>query len=165
MGVWIKTALMDKKGVLLQAIQNLLINMIKVSNDLKYHPYHLKLFDLLAQVSDGSCIPLKYMVYIFSQENWFYFNKVSGAKQFEIEENGVFYDQKAISLTSTKEKIIKSTLEALVNYIQNPQISKNLCFPELILPILTILKSFNKNCENSKFSKIVGSFIDTVISK
>jgi hypothetical protein len=64
--IWIKTAEMDKKGVLLQAIQNLLINMIKVTNQIKYHPYHLQLFDLLAQVSNGSAIPLKYMVYIFS---------------------------------------------------------------------------------------------------
>lgn len=39
--IWIQTAKMDKKGFLLQAIQNLLINMIKVTNDMKYNPYHL----------------------------------------------------------------------------------------------------------------------------
>ena len=39
--IWIKTAEANKKGILLQAIQSLLINMIKVSNDLKYHPFHL----------------------------------------------------------------------------------------------------------------------------
>jgi hypothetical protein len=105
------------------------------------------------------------MVYIFSQENWFYFNKVSGAKQFEIEENGVFYETKAFNLTSTKEKIIKTTLDSLVNYMQNDKISKSLCFPELILPIQVILKSFRKNCENLKFTKIVGSFADNVIQK
>jgi hypothetical protein len=46
--IWINTAQLDKKGLLLQAIQNLLINMIKVTNEMKYHPYHLQLFDLLA---------------------------------------------------------------------------------------------------------------------
>ena len=122
--------------------------MIKVTNELKFHPYHLQLFELLAQVSNGSSIPLKYMVYIFSQENWFYFNKVSGAKEFKVEENGIFYEARAFNLTSTKEKIIKSTLESLVNYLKNEQISKNLCFPELILPILVILKNFRRNCEN-----------------
>ena len=96
------------------------------------------------------------MVYIFSQENWFYFNKVSGAKQFDIEENGISYDYKPFHLTSTKEKIIKGTLDSLVNYLQNEKISKSLCLPELILPILTILRNFKKNCENLKFAKIVG---------
>ena len=33
--IWINTAQLDKKGMLLQAIQNLLINMIKVTNELK----------------------------------------------------------------------------------------------------------------------------------
>jgi hypothetical protein len=146
--IWIKTALQDKKGLLLQAIQNLLINMIKVTNDLKYHPYHLQLFDLLTQVSNGSCIPLKYIVYIFSQENWFYFNKVSGTKDHPFPSNPIFYESRPFSLTSTKEQIIRQTLDCLTNYLQMDSLSKNLSFPELILPIKLILLNFKKNCEN-----------------
>lgn len=91
------------------------------------------------------------MLYVFSQENAFYFNKISGAKHFDFEENGIFYEFREFQLTATKEKILKNTIQILTSYLQNEAICKNISFPELILPIQTILKNFKKACENSRF--------------
>ena len=56
-------------------------------------------------------------------------------------------------------------MDSLTKILQNPQICKNLSFPEIILPVQLILRQFRKSVEGVKFQKMVSSYLEQVIDK
>jgi hypothetical protein len=60
----------------LQPIQALLLNTLKLSSDLKFHPFHTRIYELLREVSvQGSITAIKFVLYPFSQEKMEYFKQ------------------------------------------------------------------------------------------
>lgn len=74
--IWIQIGKSNEKSVLMQPIQALLLNILKLSSDLKFHPFHTRIYDLLREVSvQGSIAAIKFVLYPFSQEKIDYFKQ------------------------------------------------------------------------------------------
>jgi hypothetical protein len=102
--------------------------MLKISSDVKFHPFHIKIYDLISQVSvQGSLAAVKFVLYPFSQEKLEFFKQRDNknSKQVESEDkpeidDGIQIDQKHLHSHSTKEKILRQTLIALTKILSLP---------------------------------------------
>lgn len=57
-----------------------------------------------------------------------------------------------------KDRIVKETIDELTIYFSN--CSRQLSFPELVIPIGVLLRKFKKNTTNSSYRKIIAAFLD-----
>ena len=57
-----------------------------------------------------------------------------------------------------KDRIVKEVIDELTIYYANN--SRNIAFPEMIVPIGVLLRKFKKNTTNSGYRKSVAAFMD-----
>lgn len=152
------SASVKHQGPIRDALVQLILNTIKISSHLKYHPFHLHLFDLLNFLGKNGgdvFIPVsQYIVSPFTVSNQAYFAKIghSPVASDESADEDIFFKSANFFSHATKEKILRDSLQALSVFIQH--IVKNVSFPELIIPIQNTLQNFVRNCETQKYSKI-----------
>lgn len=135
---------------------------MRLNQNLKYFPLHVKLYDLVTFISQvtGQFTPIiQHMLLPF--ENIKYFN----SKPKPLEDKSVPDTLVALKIAKKhfetqviKDRIIKESIEALTMFLGAN--SKALSFPELIVPTCVVLRKFRKMTSNNAYRKTVGSFID-----
>jgi hypothetical protein len=66
--------------------------------------------------------------------------------------------KKHLNTHEMKDRIVKEIIDELTIYYSNN--SRQLSFPEIIIPLGVLLRKFKKNTTNSSYRKIVAAFLD-----
>lgn len=141
----------------LQSVTLLVTEVMRVATKVEYFPTHLKLFNLLTRLMYKANVAVvypfeQYLLYIFDQVNFEFFSqKGVTAKQLSQKDSWMFERLDNLEL---REKMVKDTCEALIQYYSLPSICGNISFPEFIVPTQVIFERFKKNTtfQNSKKS-------------
>lgn len=154
--MWVLALCQHRKELtlLMNPIVQLMLGALKLSNSVKYYPFHMKLFSLLTLITEktGEFLPIsQYILQIFEQ-NLNYFNqkpKPLADKQIPETLVSLKIAKKHIETSEMKDRILKESLEHLGHYYTAN--SRSYSFPELVIPASFILRKFKKNCSNSKY--------------
>jgi len=152
--------------LLVHPLVQLIVGVIRLTNNIKYFPFHLKAFELLSIINSktGQFVPAaQYILYPFDSANQNYFgSKPRPLSDKIIPESLVSLKiaKKHVDTQEMKDRIVKEALEALTQYFAAN--SESLSFPELVLPTCVILRKFKKNSNSPLFKKHVTSFLDQI---
>lgn len=164
--VWVLAVCQNKDtelSLLIHPIVQLLIGLIKLNGNLKYFPFHLKIFELLTQIcrETKQIVPCsQYLLSIF-EHHLSYFNSKSKAledKMLPATSICLKISKKHIDTLEMKERIVRETCHALLEYYATQSLS--VAFPELIVSSLTTLRKFKKGLTNPIFRKVVSDLLD-----
>lgn len=151
-------------ALLVHPLVMLIVGVIKLSNSIKYFPFHIKCFELLTTINakTGQFVPAsQYMLVVFDSLNYNFIN----AKPKQLPDKmlpetliSLKFAKKHIDSQEVKDRIVKEALEALTMYFAAN--SASICFPELTVPAGIMLRKFKKNCNNGNYRKNVQSFLE-----
>lgn len=136
-------------NLLVHPLVQLCTGMIKLSNNMKFFPFHLKVFQLFCMVQEktGQFIPAaQYIMYPFDTASE-YFNKrgkVMDDKTFPEFLVSLKVSKKHIETSEMKDKILREAIDELMIYFS--LLSRNVTFPEYFVPIGVFLRKFKKHC-------------------
>lgn len=148
--------------LLVHPLVQLIIGVIRLNQNLKYFPFHVKAYDLLTFMNNqtGQFIPVVQHI-LLPFENMKHFN----SKPKPLEDKSIPDTLVALKIAKKhfdtqvmKDRIIKESLETLTMFFASN--SKALSFPEMIVPTSVILRKFRKNSSNNAYRKTVGNFLD-----
>lgn len=126
--------------------------MIRLSQNIKYFPFHLKCFELLTLVNakTGQFVPAaQYIMQPFDSVNMNFFNskpKTLSDKMIPETIVSLKIAKKHLETQEMKDRIIKDAIEALTLYLAAN--SSMLAFPEMMVPISVMLAKFKKGTTN-----------------
>ena len=152
--------------LLVYPLVQLIVGVIKLANNIKYFPFHLKCFNLLTMINakTGQFVPAaQYLLQPFDSSHIEYFNAKPRALQDKsIPDTTISLKvaKKHVETQEIKDRIVKESLEALTLYLAANATS--LSFPELFVPIGVVLRKFKKNIGNSNYRKMVTSFLELI---
>ena len=142
----------------------LLVGVIRLSNNIKYFPYHIKLFDLLVQINakTGQFVPAaQYILYPLDSSNLNFFTSKPKPLQDKMLPDTLIslkFAKNHLGTQEVRDRIVKDIVESLTMYLAAN--GKSLAFPELIVPIGVLLRKFKKQAGNGTYKKTVQSFLD-----
>jgi len=152
--------------LLVHPLVQLIVGVIKVTQNIKYFPFHLKCFELLTTINQktGQFVPaVQYILHPFDGTSTGYFN----ARPKALEDKSVpdtlialKIAKKHVETQEIKDRIIKEGIEALTLYFAAN--STSLSFPELFVPTGVMLRKFKKNTTNNSYRKMVNSFLELI---
>lgn len=142
------------------------IAAIKLSNNPKFFPFHIKVFQLLSLINQktGQFVPIaQYLLYVFDSSSDF-LNGGKGKVQ-ELKDKAVpdtlvslKFAKKHADTMDVKDRVVKEVIEELsIYYAAN---SRMISFPEATVPIGVVLRKFKKVTHNGNYRKIVAAFLD-----
>lgn len=142
----------------------LVIGTMRLNQNLKYFPFHIKMYDLCTFINEatGQFVPIVQHI-LLPFENMKYFN----SKPKPLEDKSVPDTLVALKLAKKhfdtqviKDRIIKESIDALTMFYGAN--SASLSFPELVVPTCVVLRKFRKLTSNNAYRKTVGSFLDLI---
>lgn len=164
--VWVLAVCQHKDAdlsLLIHPLVQLLIGMIKLNGNLKFFPFHLKLFELLTLICKETrqLVPCsQYLLQIF-EHHLSYFNakpKALEDKMLPATSICLKISKKHIDTLEMKERIVREACHSLLEYYGTQ--SHSIAFPEIIVSSLTTLRKFKKGLSNAVFRKVVGDLLD-----
>jgi len=150
--------------LLVHPLVQLIIGVMRLNQNLKYFPFHVKLYDLATFISQttGQFLPIVQHI-LLPFENMKYFN----SRPKPLEDKSVPDTLVALKIAKKhfdtqviKDRIIKESIEALTLFYGAN--SKTLSFPELVVPTCVVLRKFRKMTSNNAYRKTVGSFLELI---
>ena len=164
--IWVLATCQHKDSELIllaHPVVQLLIGMLKLNGNLKYFPFHIKIFELLTMVNErtNEFVPCsQYLLQVFEQHIAYFNAKCKTLEDKLIPETLVSLKiaKKHIDTLEMKERILKETVRALEKHYASQ--SHSIGFPEMIVPAQEILRKFKKALTNSGFRKQVGDLLD-----
>jgi Noc2p family len=150
--------------LLVHPLVQLGIAAMKLSNNPKYFPFHLKVFQLLSLVNEKTkqFVPIaQYLLYPFDASSDF----LSGKHKQVLQDKAIpdtlvslKFAKKHAETTEIKDRVVKEVFEELtVYYAAN---SRMIGFPEATVPIGVLLRKFKKQTHNGNYRKIAAAFLD-----
>ena len=152
--------------LLVHPLVQLIVGVVKLTQNIKYFPFHIKAFELLTIISakTGQFVPaVQYILYPFDSTNINYFNakpKPLNDKSIPDTIISLKIAKKHVETQEMKDRIIKESIEAMTLYFAAN--STSLSFPELFVPTGVMLRKFKKNTTNSNYRKMVQSFLELI---
>eukprot|EP00347_Sterkiella_histriomuscorum_P015725 403355916 len=152
-------------NLLVHPFVQLAIGTIRLSNNIKYFPFHIKVFHLLSLINQHTkqFIPIaQYILYPFDMQNELLNSKSKALQDKSIPETLVSLKiaKKHQDTQEMKDRIVKEILEELTIYYANN--SRCLSFPEMAVPLGVLMRKFKKHTTNSGYRKTVAAFLDQV---
>jgi hypothetical protein len=158
MKLWVlalTTATTSDLVLLVHPLVNLIVGVIRLSNNLKYFPFQVKTFELLTLINQktGQFVPAAhYMLHVFDQSHHNYFN----AKPKKLEDKMIpdtlvclKVSKKHMDTSEFKDRLIRETLAVLTHYFAVN--CACICLPEMMVPVGVLLRKFKKNIKNSSY--------------
>ena len=169
MKLWVlalTTASTSDLVLLVHPLVNLIVGVIRLSNNLKYFPFHIKAFELLTLINQktGQFVPAAhYMLNVFDHSHYNYFN----SKPKKLEDKMIpdtlvclKVSKKHLETSEFKDRLIRETIQALTHYYAvNASV---ICLPEMLVPVSIYMRKFKKNVKNSNYRQTVQSFLDVL---
>jgi len=141
-----------------------MIGVIKLTKNVKYFPFHVKIFQLLTLINKqtNDFIPIaQYLLYPFDLQASNYLNQKSKALEDKIMPETLVslkIAKKHIDTSEMKDRIVQEALdELLLYYAAN---SRQIGFPEMVIGTQIILKKFKKSTKSSSYRQLVQTFLD-----
>jgi hypothetical protein len=150
--------------LLINPLVQLIIGATKLSVSVKYFPFHVKLFELLAMINDrtNEFIPIaQYMLYPFEQANGNWLNSKSKAMEDKVIPDTLVslkIAKKHVDTVEMKTRVVKEALDHLTLYFASH--SRDTCFPEMVVGLDIVLRKFKKSCNNKDFNKQITTFLE-----
>lgn len=151
--------------MLIHPLVQLSIGTIRLSNNMKYFPFHVKVFQLLSLINfhTKQFVPIaQYLLYPFDLQNELLNSKSKPLTDKSIPDTLVSLKiaKKHQDTQEMKDRIVKEILDELTIYYANN--SRSLSFPEMVVPLGVLLRKFKKNTTNSGYRKTVAAFMDLI---
>lgn len=150
--------------LLVNPLVQLGIAAMRLSNNPKYFPFHVKIFQLLSLINKktGQFVPIaQYLLYVFDGSGDFLGKgKVQELKDKSVPDTLVSlkFAKKHAETGEVRDRVIKEVIEELtIYYAAN---SRTIGFPETVVPIGVVLRRFKKLTHNGNYRKIVAGFLD-----
>jgi hypothetical protein len=162
MKLWVlalTTASMSDLALLVHPLVQLIVGTMRLSQNVKYFPFHIKCFELLTVVNSktGQFIPAaQYILQYFDSVHVNYFNAKPKALQDKMIPETIVslkIAKKHVDTQEIKDRIVKEALESLTIYLAAN--SAILAFPEMMVPISVMLAKFKKETHNQQFRKSI----------
>lgn len=153
-------------AMLVHPLVQLIVGVIRLSNNIKYFPFHLKLFDLIVQVNSktGQFVPAaQYILYPLESSNMNFFNSKPKALQDKAIPDTLValkFAKKHVGTQEARDRVLKEIIESLTMYLAAN--GNSLAFPEMVVPISVLLRKFKKQVSNNNYRKSVQSLIDLI---
>ena len=153
-------------ALLVHPLVQLIVGVIRLSNNIKYFPFHLKLFLLIVQINGrtGQFVPAaQYILYPLDSSNMAFFNsKPKPLQDKAIPDTLVSLKlaKKHVQTQEARDKVVKEIIEALTLYLAAN--GNSLAFPELVVPITVLLRKFKKLAQNANYKKSVQALLDLI---
>jgi nucleolar complex protein 2 len=167
MKLWVlalTTASASDLALLVHPLVQLISGVIRLSNHMKYFPFHLKSFELLCMINQktGQFVPAaQYILVPFESNNYNFFN----AKPKKLEDKiipdsliSLKIAKKHLETSEMKDRIIREALAALTQYLAIS--SDSIALPEMCISISGILRKFKKQSNNNTYRKSVQTFLE-----
>lgn len=151
-------------ALLVHPLVQLIVGVMRLSNNMKYFPFHVKLFELLVSVNakTGQFVPAaQYILYPLDTSNLNFFNsKPKPLQDKAIPDTLVSlkFAKKHLNTQEARDRIVKEVIETMSLYLAAN--SSSLAFPEIVVPITVLLKKFKKKTSSGIYKKSVQSFLD-----
>ena len=165
MKLWVLAITQHEKELMLMIhpIVQLAIGVIRLSNNIKYFPFHIKVFQLLSLISEKTkqFVPIaQYLLYPFDPQNEYLNSKSKSLTDKQIPETLISLKiaKKHADTIEMKDKIVREMIDELTIYYAHN--SRLISFPELLIPVGVLLRKFKKNTSNNNYRKIVAAFMD-----
>lgn len=161
MKLWVlalTTAQTSDLVLLVHPLVNLISGVIRLSNNIKYFPFHLKAFELLTMITQktGQFVPAAHhMLTVFDAQNYNYFNGKPKKLEDKLIPDTLIclkISKKHIDTSEMKDRIIKEAITALTHYFAAN--AQAVCLPEMMVPVSVTLAKFKKNATNSNYRKL-----------
>lgn len=150
--------------LLVHPLVQLGIAAIRLSNNPKYFPFHVKVFQLLSLINEKTkqFVPIaQYLLYPFDASSEFLNGKPKQLLQDKAIPDTLVslkFAKKHADTADVKDRVVREVIEELtIYYAAN---SRLISFPESIVPIGVVLRKFKKNTHNGNYRKIVAAFLD-----
>mmetsp|Transcript_7097 Transcript_7097/g.11957 ORF Transcript_7097/g.11957 Transcript_7097/m.11957 type:complete len:337 (-) Transcript_7097:6-1016(-) len=165
--VWVLGVCKHKNELVLlvHPLVQLITGAIKLSNALKYYPFHLKLIELLLLVNErvGEYVPVaQYLLHILEQNSHYFFSKPKSALEDKmIPESAISIKiaKKHVDTPEMRDRIIQEVTECLVSFYSAN--SRSLGFPEMTIGTETALRKFRKGIHSQAQRQQLLQFIET----
>ena len=167
MKLWVlalTTAQTSDLVLLVHPLVQLISGVIRLSNNIKYFPFHVKAFEMLTIINQrtGQFVPAaQYFLQVFDPLHFNYFN----AKPKKLEDKAIpetyvclKISKHHIDTQDMKDRLVKESLNALTHFVAANANSASL--PEMMVPISFTLRKFKKNVKNQNYRKTVAAFLD-----
>ena len=131
---------------------------IRVSSNIKYLPFHLKIINLLNLINEktGEFVPICQHILQPFQSNVGYFSakpKILEDKMIPETLVSIKIAKKHIDTAEMKDRIVRETLDELVLYLAAN--SSSVSFPEMAVPAELVLRKFKKTLGNQNYKKMI----------
>lgn len=149
--------------LLVHPLVQLGIAAIRLTNNPKYFPYHLKVFQMLTLINQKTrqFVPIaQYLLYPFDSASDFLNSKPKALQDKSVPDTLVSlkYAKKHAETAEVKDRVVRELVDELtVYYAAN---SRMIGFPEMTVPIGVVLRKFKKYTHNGNYRKIVAAFMD-----
>ena len=151
-------------ALLVHPLVQLVVGVIRLSNNIKYFPFHIKLFDLLVSINakTGQFVPAaQYILYPLDTSNLAFFtSKPKPLTDKAVPDTLVSlkFAKKHLGTQEVRDRVVKDIIESMTMYLAAN--GKSLAFPELIVPICVLLRKFKKQAGNGNYKKSVQAFLE-----
>jgi len=122
--LWVLALCRHKKELtlLIHPVVQLIIGTIKLTNNIKYFPFHVKLFQLISMICQNTneFVPAsQYMLYPFEQNVSYLNSKAHKLEDKMLPETlvSIKISKKHINTIEQKDRIVKESLEELLDYL------------------------------------------------
>jgi hypothetical protein len=138
---------------------------IKISSNMKYIPYHLKIIQLMNLINEktGEFVPLSQYILQPFELNLGYFSakpKILEDKMIPESLVSIKIAKKHLDTAEMKDRIVKETLDELVLYLAAN--SGSASFPEMAVPAASVLRKFKKGTGNQNYRKMVTHVLEVI---
>lgn len=138
---------------------------IKVTSNMKYIPYHIKIIQLMNLLNEktGEFVPLSQYILQPFELNVGYFSakpKILEDKMIPETLVSIKIAKKHLDTTEMKDRIVKETLDELCLYLASN--SGSVSFPEMAIPAAHVLKKFKKNSGNQNYKKMMTHVLEVI---
>ena len=153
-------------ALLVHPLVQLIVGVVRLSNNIKYFPFHVKLFHLIVQINarTGQFVPAaQYILYPLDSSNLGFFNSKPKPLQDKVIPETLVslkFAKKHVQTQEARDRVVKEIIEALTLYLAAN--GNSLAFPELFVPISILLRKFKKLTSNNNYKKSVQAFLDLV---
>ena len=167
MKLWVlalTTASASDLAMLVYPLVQLISGVIRLSNHMKYFPFHLKSFELLCMINQktGQFVPaIQYIMVPFESVNQNFFNVKPKPLEDKVLPDSLVslkISKKHLETSEMKDRILREAIAALTQYLATN--ADSIAFPEMCVSISVILRKFKQQCSNSTYRKLVQTFLE-----
>jgi nucleolar complex protein 2 len=149
--------------LLVHPLVQLGIAALRLTNNPKYFPYHLKVFQMLTLINQKThqFVPIaQYLLYPFDSASDFLNSKPKALQDKSVPDTLVSlkYAKKHAETAEVKDRVVRELVDELTLYYAAN--SRMIGFPEMTVAIGVVLRKFKKYTHNGNYRKIVAAFME-----